>query len=74
MLERLKQASIDGLVLGVKWAIFVAVLGAALLLIAGDYAVVRGRALNGQAAYEYIAKQLDAQKSVSASVAEPAKK
>lgn len=73
MLERLKQASVDGLVLGVKWAIFVAVLGVALLLIAGDYAVIRGRALNGQVAYEFITKQIEAQKAVPVPTVAPVK-
>ena len=73
MIERIKLAAIDALVFGVKWAIVLLVFGAAALLIAGDYMVVRQRAYNGQAAFEFIEKQLEAQKAAQTPVAEPAK-
>lgn len=75
MIERLKQAAVDALVFGVKWAIVLLVFGAAALLVVGDYLVVRQRAYNGQAAFEYISKQLEAQKTAQtpAVVVEPAK-
>lgn len=56
MLDRLKQAAAEGLVLGVKWGIALLVVGFLVLWAANDYSVVRARAEHGQAAFEYIQK------------------
>jgi hypothetical protein len=50
--SRVKVAAADGLVLGIKWGLAAAGFAVVVLLFLGDYAVVRGRATNGQAAYE----------------------
>lgn len=55
MLERLKAAVADAVVIGVKWAIIAALVLYAVSLTLGDYLIVRQRAYNGQLAYEAIA-------------------
>lgn len=54
MLERLKAAAADAVVIGVKWAIIAALVLYAVSLTLGDYLIVRQRAYNGQLAYEAI--------------------
>jgi hypothetical protein len=62
--QRVRQAAADGLIFAVKWTV---ALGAVLFLLLWalkDYNIVRQRAANGQAAYEFIQKaQEQAQKA-----------
>lgn len=53
-LMRLRVAAEDGILWGVKIALVLVFLGTALWMIAGDYSVVRQRALNGQRAFEFL--------------------
>ena len=52
MTGTLREAAQAGLVLGVKWAVAVLVVAAALALAAGDYGLVRRQSQNGQRAYD----------------------
>lgn len=52
MTDALRQAAHDGLILGVKWAVAILVMAAALALVAGDYGVVRRQSQNGQRAFD----------------------
>ena len=64
MWNALKAAACEGTLLGVKYGVALLILAAVLLLLAGDYNVVRERALNGQIAFEKIdraEKQMAAQ-------------
>ena len=63
MRERLRQAATDGLVLGVKYGVALAVLAAVILLCLGDYGVTRQRAYNGQLAHEYLQKMVQQQQT-----------
>lgn len=54
--ERVKTASVEGLVLGVKWGVALLVWGFLILWALHDYNTVRQRALHGQEAYEFIQK------------------
>ena len=60
---RLKEAAEWAVLLGVKCAIVLLLIAAALALSVGDYAMTRQRAQNGQAAFEFIQHQIDAQKA-----------
>lgn len=63
MLERLKSAAVDGIVLGVKWALVGLLALFALSWALGDYGILRQRAMNGQRAFEFIQQQVEAAKS-----------
>lgn len=73
MIQQLKDAVSAAIILGVKWAIVILIIGVALLLLAGDYQVVRQRAFNGQQAFEFIQRMNQQQVSQPAvpAVAEP---
>jgi hypothetical protein len=60
MWATLRQAASEGVVLGVKWGIALFLTLMALGYALSDYGIVRGRALNGQRAFEYL-QQLEAQ-------------
>lgn len=62
MMNRLKVAAIDGLVVGVKWAIVIAIIGFMLVMLSGDYLVTRQRSIAGQNALDFINQQIDAAK------------
>ena len=62
---RLKEAAEWAILLGVKCAIVLLLIAAALALSVGDYALTRARAQNGQAAFEFIQHQVDAQKAIA---------
>lgn len=66
--DRFTDAVQDGILVGVKWAIVFALFAAAAFLVAGDYSVVRARALNGQIAFEEL-QRLSRQQQASAPVA-----
>lgn len=59
---RLKAAIGDGVILATKVAIVLGVLVLTMSYLLGDYNVVRHRARNGQAAFEYI-QQIQAQQA-----------
>lgn len=66
-LERLKGAAQEGILIGVKWAIVLGILGFVVIWAFRDYSIVRARATNGQAAFEFIQKaQAQQQKAVQA--------
>lgn len=52
MIDRFKVAAVDGLVLGVKWAIALGVVLFVVSWLVRDYDLTRARAQNGQLAYE----------------------
>lgn len=54
---RVKRASEEGIVAGVRYGIVILLLGLALTFAAGDYAVTRARA---NASFQWIQQQIDA--------------
>lgn len=60
MLDRLKTATAEGVLLGVKYGVAAALILVVVSWLLGDYGVVRQRAANGQAAYEYLNQQATA--------------
>ena len=71
MWVEIKKAARDGVVLGVKYGLAVAGILLALSWIFNDYQVIRGRAQNGQAAFEFIQRQLQAQAAPKAAPTAP---
>lgn len=61
MWEDIKQAARAGVLDGVRWGITAVIVVIALSWLLGDYAVVRQRSQNGQAAFEFIQRQVQAQ-------------
>lgn len=59
--QRSVQAIQEGILLGVKWAIVIAITLIAVSFVLNDYGVVRQRAKNGQWAAEMLQQQLAAQ-------------
>lgn len=65
MIASLKEAAVAGLLIGVKWAVIIVVIAAALSIFLGDYGVTRQRALNGQKAFEFLAAQPQQQQAAA---------
>lgn len=57
MWSDLKAAAREGIVLGVKYGLAAMLVIVAVSFLLGDYQVVRGRAYNGQVAFEWIQQQ-----------------
>ena len=66
MTDRLREAATAWLVVGVKWAVAILVVGAALMFVAGDYGLVRRQAQNGQRAYDELVRLQQAAKAAAA--------
>lgn len=68
--QRLLEAVQEGVVLGVKWTVALAVLGAVVYLAAGDYNETRRNAAAGREAYSFLLKM---QQEAQAPPAQPGK-
>lgn len=64
--DRLRDAIEDGMVIGVKWALAVGLILIGVSYVLNDYGIVRQRAMNGQAAFEYLQQQIAAQQKAQA--------
>ena len=61
--DRLRDAIESGVILGVKWALAVGLVLIGVSYVLNDYGIVRQRAFNGQAAFEYLQQQAAKQKA-----------
>lgn len=61
--DRLRAAIESGVIVGVKWAIVVGLVLVGVSYALNDYGIVRQRAFNGQAAFEYLQQQAAKQKA-----------
>lgn len=68
MWPRVKYAAEEGLLLGVKWALTVALVLLGVSYLLNDYGIVRQRAQNGQAAFEFLQQQEIARQKAQATM------
>jgi hypothetical protein len=60
--DRLRAAAETGILWGVKLALALGLVIVMITYLLNDYNIVRTRAANGQQAYDYITRQIDAAK------------
>lgn len=61
-LSRLRSSVESAIIIGVKYSVLLIVLALTLFLLSADYMVVRQNSVKGAVAFDYINKQLEAQK------------